>query len=128
EADLDRIKNELAKHELIPEEWGGDTMLVPVSAKTGEGIDNLLDSLLVQAEVLELKAPQEGPGQGIVIESRLDKGRGPVVTILIRRGKISKGDILLAGIAYGRVRALLNEQGQVVESAGPSMQVEVLGL
>ena len=128
EADLDRIKNELAKHELIPEEWGGDTMLVPVSAKTGEGIDNLLDSLLVQAEVLELKAPQEGPGQGIVIESRLDKGRGPVVTILVRRGKVSKGDILLAGSAYGRVRALLNERGQQVESAGPSMPVEVLGL
>jgi len=128
EADLDRIKNELAKHELIPEEWGGDTMLVPVSAKTGEGIDNLLDSLLVQAEVLELKAPQEGPGQGIVIESRLDKGRGPVVTILVRRGKVAKGDILLAGIAYGRVRALLNERGQFVESAGPSMPVEVLGL
>ncbi|BBB15540.1 translation initiation factor IF-2 [Candidatus Rickettsiella viridis] len=128
EADLDRIKNELAKHELIPEEWGGDTMLVPVSAKTGEGIDNLLDSLLVQAEVLELKAPQEGPGQGIVVESRLDKGRGPVVTILVRRGKVSKGDILLAGIAYGRVRALLNERGQFVESAGPSMPVEVLGL
>lgn len=128
EADLDRIKNELAKHELIPEEWGGDTMLVPVSAKTGEGIDNLLDSLLVQAEVLELKAPQEGPGQGIVIESRLDKGRGPVVTILVRRGKVAKGDILLAGSAYGRVRALLNERGQSVESAGPSMPVEVLGL
>jgi translation initiation factor IF-2 len=128
EADLDRIKNELAKHELIPEEWGGDTMLVPVSAKTGAGIDDLLDSLLVQAEVLELKAPQEGPGQGIVIESRLDKGRGPVITILVQRGKIAKGDILLAGIAYGRVRALLNERGHAVESAGPSMPVEVLGL
>lgn len=128
EADLDRIKNELSKHQLIPEEWGGDTMLVPVSAKTGEGIDNLLDSLLVQAEVLELKAPQEGPGQGIVIESRLDKGRGPVVTLLVQRGKISKGDVLLAGMAYGRVRALLNEQSQFVESVGPSMPVEILGL
>lgn len=128
EADLDKIKNELAKHELIPEEWGGDTMLVPVSAKTGAGIDNLLDSLLVQAEVLELKAAQEGPGQGIVIESRLDKGRGPVVTILVQRGKVSKGDILLAGAAYGRVRALLNERGQFVDSVGPSMPVEVLGL
>lgn len=128
EADLDRIKNELAKYDLIPEEWGGDTMLVPVSAKTGAGIDELLDSLVVQAEVLELKAPHEGPGQGIVIESRLDKGRGPVVTILVQRGKIAKGDILLAGIAYGRVRALLDERGQPVESVGPSMPVEVLGL
>ncbi|MDQ8038988.1 MAG: translation initiation factor IF-2 [Rickettsiella sp.] len=128
EADIDRIKNELSKYELIPEEWGGDTMFIPVSAKTGAGIDNLLDSLLVQAEVLELKAPQEGPGQGIVIESRLDKGRGSVVTILVQRGKITKGDILLAGVAHGRVRALLNERGQSVEFAGPSMPVEILGL
>ncbi len=128
EADLDRIKNELSKHELIPEEWGGDTMLIPVSAKTGEGIDTLLDSLLVQAEVLELKAPQAGPGQGIVIESRLDKGRGPVVTILVQRGKITKGDILLAGVAFGRVRDLRDEQGKAVESAGPSMPVEAIGL
>ncbi|MES2141490.1 MAG: translation initiation factor IF-2 [Pseudomonadota bacterium] len=128
EADLDRIKNELSKHELIPEEWGGDTMLIPVSAKTGEGIDTLLDSLLIQAEVLELKAPQEGPGQGIVIESRLDKGRGPVVTILIQRGKITKGDILLAGVAHGRVRDLRDERGKSVVSAGPSMPVEVIGL
>src|SRR5436190_1727837 len=97
EADLDRIKSELAKQGLNPEEWGGDTMLIPVSAKTGVGIDDLLDSLLVQAEVLELKAPQEGPGQGIVIESRLDKGKGPVVTILVQRGKLHKGDLLLAG-------------------------------
>jgi len=128
EADLDRIKNELSKQGLVPEEWGGDTMLIPVSAKTGAGIDDLLASLLVQAEVLELKAPQEGPGQGIVIESRLDKGRGPVVTILVQRGKISKGDLLLAGVAHGRVRALLDERGTAVESAGPSMPVEVLGL
>ncbi|MES2998070.1 MAG: translation initiation factor IF-2 [Pseudomonadota bacterium] len=128
EADIDRIKNELSKQGLIPEEWGGDTMLIPVSAKTGAGIDDLLASLLVQAEVLELKAPQDGPGQGIVIESRLDKGRGPVVTILVQRGKIAKGDLLLAGVAHGRVRALLDERGQVVESAGPSMPVEVLGL
>ncbi|WP_339049847.1 translation initiation factor IF-2 [Rickettsiella endosymbiont of Xylota segnis] len=128
EADLDRIKNELAKQGLNPEEWGGDTMLIPVSAKTGAGIDDLLDSLLVQAEVLELKAPQEGPGQGIVIESRLDRGKGPVVTILVQRGKLHKGDLLLAGTAYGRVRALLDEQGKLVEAAGPSMPVEVLGL
>ena len=128
EADLDRIKNELSKHELIPEEWGGDTMLIPVSAKTGEGIDTLLDSLLIQAEVLELKAPKEGPGQGIVIESRLDKGRGPVITLLIQRGKITKGDILLAGVAHGRVRDLRDERGKSVGSAGPSMPVEVIGL
>ena len=125
EADLDRIKSELAKQGLNPEEWGGDTMLIPVSAKTGVGIDDLLDSLLVQAEVLELKAPQEGPGQGIVIESRLDKGKGPVVTILVQRGKLHKGDLLLAGTAYGRVRALLDERGKLVEAAGPSMPVEV---
>ncbi len=128
EADLDKIKNELAKQGLVPEEWGGDTMVVPVSAKTGMGIDDLLDSLLVQAEVLELRAPQEGPGQGIVIESRLDKGRGPVATVLVQRGKITKGDVLLAGVAYGRVRALLNERGHAVESVGPSMPVEILGL
>ncbi|EDP46791.1 translation initiation factor IF-2 [Rickettsiella grylli] len=128
EADLDRIKNELAKQGLNPEEWGGDTMLIPVSAKTGQGVDDLLDSLLVQAEVLELKAPYEGPGQGIVIESRLDKGKGSVVTILVQRGKLRKGDLLLAGTAYGRVRALLDEQGKLVEAAGPSMPVEVLGL
>ncbi|MGC1855054.1 MAG: translation initiation factor IF-2 [Candidatus Aquirickettsiella sp.] len=128
EADLDRIKNELAKQGLNPEEWGGDTMLIPVSAKTGVGIDELLDSLLVQAEVLELKAPQEGPGQGIVIESRLDRGKGPVVTILVQQGKLHKGDLLLAGTAYGRVRALLDERGKLVEAAGPSMPVEVLGL
>lgn len=128
EADLDRIKNELAKQGLNPEEWGGDTMLIPVSAKTGLGIDDLLDSLLVQAEVLELKAPQEGPGQGIVIESRLDRGKGPVVTILVQQGKLHKGDLLLAGTAYGRVRALLDEQGKLVEAAGPSMPVEILGL
>lgn len=128
EADLDRIKSELAKHGLNPEEWGGDTMLIPVSAKTGAGIDDLLDSLLVQAEVLELKAPQEGPGQGIVIESRLDKGKGSVITILVQRGKLHKGDLLLAGTAYGRVRALLDERGKLVEAAGPSMPVEVLGL
>lgn len=128
EADLDRIKNELAKQGLNPEEWGGDTMLIPVSAKTGQGIDDLLDSLLVQAEVLELKASQEGPGQGIVIESRLDRGKGPVVTILVQQGKLHKGDLLLAGTAFGRVRALLDERGKLVEAAGPSMPVEILGL
>lgn len=128
EADLDRVKNELARYELIPEEWGGQTIFVPVSAKTGVGIDSLLDSLLVQAEVLELKAPVEGPAHGIVVESRLDKGRGPVATVLVQRGTLRKGDVLLAGTAFGRVRALLDENGKPVESAGPSMPVEVLGL
>lgn len=127
-ADLDRIKTELSKHELIPEEWGGDTMFVPVSAKTGDGIDNLLDSLLVQAELLELTAPVDGPAHGLVIESRLDKGRGPVATILVQKGTLHKGDILLAGKEYGRVRAMLNETGSPVTSAGPSIPVEVLGL
>ncbi len=128
EADPDRVKNELAKHSLIPEEWGGDTMFLPVSAKAGTGIDELLDSLLVQAELLELKAPVDGPAHGLIIESRLDKGRGPVATVLVQKGTLHKGDVLLAGKEYGRVRALLDENGQPVESAGPSMPVEVLGL
>lgn len=128
EADPERIKTELSRHALIPEEWGGDTMFVPVSAKTGVGIDNLLDSLLVQAELLELKAPTDGPAHGIVIESRLDKGRGPVATILVQRGTLHKGDVLLAGREFGRVRALLDENGKRVVAAGPSMPVEILGL
>jgi translation initiation factor IF-2 len=128
EADPDRVKNELAKHELIPEEWGGDTMFVPVSAKSGLGIDTLLDSLVVQAELLELKAPVDGAAQGVVIESRLDKGRGPVATILVQKGTLHKGDILLAGLVYGRVRAMLDEVGNFVTEAGPSIPVEVLGL
>ncbi len=128
DADPERIKNELAKQGLIPEEWGGDTMFIPVSAKSGMGIDGLLDSLLVQAELLELKAPVEGPAHGLVIESRLDKGRGPVASILVQKGTLRKGDILLAGKEYGRVRALLDENGRQVHSVGPSMPVEVLGL
>lgn len=127
-ADPDRIKTELSKYELIPEDWGGQTIFAPVSAKTGEGIDSLLDSILVQAEVLELKAPVEGPARGIVIEARLDKGRGSVAAILVQSGTLRKGDILLAGVAYGRVRALLDENGKQVDSVGPSMPVEVLGL
>lgn len=128
DADPERIKTELTKHELISEEWGGDTMFVPVSAKTGMGIDNLLDSILVQAELLELKAPVDGAASGVVVESRLDKGRGPVATILVQKGTLHKGDILLAGKEYGRIRALLDENGMNVMSAGPSMPVEVLGL
>jgi translation initiation factor IF-2 len=128
DADPDRVKTELSKQGLIPEEWGGDTMFIPVSAKAGMGIDELLDSLLVQAELLELTAPVDGPAHGLIIESRLDKGRGPVATILVQKGTLHKGDVLLAGKEYGRVRALLDENGRPVDSAGPSMPVEVLGL
>lgn len=128
EADLDRVRNDLAKHNLIPEEWGGDTMFVSISAKTGQGIDQLLDSILVQAEVLELKAIVEGSAQGVIIESRLDKGRGTVASVLVQRGTLHKGDIVLAGSEFGRVRALFNEKGAQVESATPSIPVEILGL
>lgn len=127
-ADPDRVMTELSNHEIIPEAWGGDTMFVPISARTGEGIDKLLDSILLQAEVLELKAPKEGIAKGVVIESRLDKGRGPVATILVQHGTLHKGDIILAGFQYGRVRALIDDAGHMVESAGPSMPVEILGL
>ncbi len=128
EADPDRVKNELAQEEVIPEDWGGDTIFVNVSAHTGQGVDELLEAILLQAEVLELKAPVDGPARGIVIESRLDKGRGPVATILVQRGTLHKGDILLAGLEYGRVRAMLNEHAQQLSEAGPSIPVEVLGL
>jgi translation initiation factor IF-2 len=128
EADIDRVKNELSKHGLIPEEWGGDTMFMPISAKQGTGIEQLLDSILVQAEILELKAVIDAPARGVVIESRLDKGRGAVASLLIQTGTLKKGDLILAGFEYGRVRALHNETGQFVESAGPSLPVEILGL
>ena len=128
EADPDRVKNELGKEEVIPEDWGGDTMFVNVSAQTGEGVEELLEAILLVTEVLELKAVHEGSARGIVIESRLDKGRGPVASVLIQRGTLKKGDMLLAGFEYGRVRALMNEHGQQVESAGPAIPVEVLGL
>ncbi len=126
--DPDRVMNELANHEVIPEAWGGDTMYIPISAKTGSGVDALLDAILLQAEVLELTAHKEGPAEGVVIESRLDKGRGPVATVLVQNGTLAKGDILLAGLQYGRVRALVDENGHPIESAGPSIPVEVLGL
>jgi translation initiation factor IF-2 len=128
ESDPDRVKNELAQREVIPEDWGGDTMFVPVSAKTGDGVDDLLDSILVQAEVLELKTVATGPAKGVVLESRLDRGRGPVATILVQGGTLSKGDILLSGQHYGRVRAMLDERGTPLDAAGPSIPVEVLGL
>jgi translation initiation factor IF-2 len=128
EANPERVKQDLAAHEVVPEEWGGDTMFVEVSAKTGQGIDNLLEGVLLQAEVLELKAPRAAPAKGIVVESRLDKGRGPVATVLVQSGTLKRGDIVLAGAVFGRVRALMDEAGKNIESAGPSIPVEVLGL
>lgn len=127
-ADPDKVMNELSVHEIIPESWGGDTMFVNISAKTGEGIEGLLDAVLLQSEVLELKATQEGCAKGIVVESRLDKGRGPVATVLVQSGTLRKGDVILAGLQYGRVRALVGDHGSQVDSAGPSIPVEVQGL
>ncbi|MGC3874809.1 translation initiation factor IF-2 [Halomonas sp. GXIMD04776] len=127
-ADPDRVKNELSQRGVISEEWGGDTQFVHVSAKTGEGIDALLEAVLLVSEVLELKAVPEAPGKGVVVESRLDKGRGPVATVLVQNGTLRRGDIVLAGLHYGRVRALTNELGQQVESVGPAMPVEIQGL
>ena len=126
--DIDRVKNELAALEVIPEDWGGDTQFVPVSAHTGEGIDPLLEAVLLQAELLDLKAYSDVPGQGVVIESRLDKGRGPVATVLVQNGTLHAGDVVLAGMEYGKVRALMDERGQNVDSAGPSIPAEILGL
>ena len=128
EADPDRIKNELVKHGVIPEEWGGDTMFVNVSARAGTGIDQLLETILLQAEVLELKAAQEGMAAGVVIESWIEKGRGAVATILIKRGTLKSGDPIIAGQEFGRVRAMFDESGKQLNAAGPSMPVVVLGL
>ena len=127
-ADPDRVKNELAAQDVIPEDWGGDVQFMPVSAHTGEGIDALLEAVLLQSEVLELTAVADGPATGVVVESRLDKGRGPVATLLIQNGQLKKGDIVLAGTSIGRVRALLDENGQPIDQAGPSIPVEILGL
>ena len=127
-ADPERVKTELAAKEVIPEDWGGDTQFIPVSAHTGQGIDDLLVALLLQSEVLELTAPADVPASGIVIESRLDKGRGAVASLLIQQGTLKQGDIVLAGLQYGRVRAMLDENGQPINEAGPSIPVEVLGL
>ncbi len=128
DADPDRVKQELSKLEVIPEEWGGETMFVNVSATTGEGVDQLLENILLQAEILELKAAEEGPASGIVIESRLDKGRGPVASVLIQNGELNKGDVVLSGHEFGRVRAMYDENGREQASAGPSIPVEILGL
>jgi translation initiation factor IF-2 len=127
-ADPERVKSELAAKDVIPEDWGGDTQFIHVSAHTGDGIDDLLDAVLLQAEILELTAARDVPAQGIVIESRLDKGRGPVASLLIQSGTLRKGDIVLAGLQFGRVRAMLDENGKPIDEAGPSIPVEILGL
>jgi translation initiation factor IF-2 len=128
DADPERVKQELTGLNVVPEEWGGDTQFVAVSAKTGQGIDALLDAILVQAEVLELKAAHDIPATGVVLESKLEKGRGAVADILVQQGQLKKGDFILCGMEFGRVRAMFNENGKPVKEAGPSMPVEVLGL
>ena len=128
EANPERVKQELVVEQVVPEEYGGDVPFISVSAKTGQGIDDLLENVLLQAEVLELKAAVEAPAKGLVIEARLDKGRGPVATILIQSGTLRRGDVVLAGSSYGRVRAMLDENGKPIQSAGPSMPVEIQGL
>jgi translation initiation factor IF-2 len=128
EANPDRVKQELVAQGVVPEEYGGDSPFVPVSAKTGKGVDELLEQVLLQAEVLELKAPVDAPAKGAVIEARLDKGRGPVATVLVQTGTLKRGDVLLAGAVFGRVRAMLDERGHPVAEAGPSIPVEIQGL
>ncbi|MBM6442924.1 MULTISPECIES: translation initiation factor IF-2 [Pseudomonas] len=127
-ADLDRIRSELSVHGVTSEEWGGDTPFVPVSAKMGTGVDELLEAVLLQAEVLELTATPSAPGRGVVVESRLDKGRGPVATVLVQDGTLRQGDMVLVGSNYGRVRAMLDENGKAIKEAGPAIPVEILGL
>ena len=128
EANSERVKQELVAQQVVPEDWGGDTMFVEVSAKSGQGIDSLLEGVLLQAEVLELKAPKESNAKGIVIEARLDKGKGPVATILVQSGTLKRGDTVLVGAVYGRVRAMLDETGKAINEAGPSIPVEIQGL
>jgi len=128
DANPDRVKQELVAEEVVPEEYGGESPFIPVSAKTGAGIDDLLENLLLQAEVLELKAQQDAPAKGLIIEARLDKGRGPVATMLVQSGTLRQGDVLLAGQVFGRIRAMLDENGKSIKEAGPSIPVEILGL
>jgi translation initiation factor IF-2 len=128
DADPDRVRNDLGKHNVIPEEWGGDTMFVNVSARTGAGVDKLLESILLQAEVLDLKSPVTGPAVGVVLESSIEKGRGPVATVLVKRGTLKAGDPIIAGQEFGRVRALFDATGKQVAEAGPAVPVQVLGL
>ena len=127
-ANPDRVMQELVQHEVVPEEWGGDVPFIKVSAKTGEGVDDLLETILLVSEILELKAPYKGPTKGVVLESRLEKGRGPVATVLVQAGTLKKGDMTLCGTEYGRVRAMVNDIGKQVKEATPSMPVEILGL
>lgn len=128
DAETDRVKQELVNQKVIPDDWGGDTMFVYVSAKTGDGVDKLLDAILLQAEVMELTAVAEGPAAGVVLESSLDKGRGPVATLLVQKGTLNRGDIILSGMEYGRVRAMFDESGKPIDKVGPSMPAVVLGL
>jgi len=128
EAQPDRVKTELSNHNVISEDWGGDVMFANISAKAGTGVDELLDAILLQAEVLELKARRQGPAEGLVVEARLDKGRGVVATVLVQQGTLKHGDIVLAGQQFGRIRAMLDEKGKRVDEAGPSIPVEILGL
>ena len=128
EANPDKVKQELVSEEVVPEEYGGDSPFVGVSAKSGEGVDELLEQVLLQAEVLELTAPVETPAKGLIIEARLDKGRGVVATMLVQQGTLNKGDVVLAGSVFGRVRAMLDENGKAIDKAGPSIPVEILGL
>jgi translation initiation factor IF-2 len=127
-ANLERLKGELVAESVVPEDFGGDVPFVPVSAKTGEGIDSLLEQVLLQAEVLELKASTTSLAKGLVIEARLDKGRGPVATVLVQSGTLKRGDVVLAGSSFGRVRAMLDEDGKAIQEAGPSIPVEIQGL
>src|SRR5476649_237719 len=128
EADAEKVRQELTKYGVIPEEWGGQNIFVPVSARTGQGIDQLLDAILLQSEVLELRAPRAGLASGVVIESSVEKGRGAVATVLVKRGTLRVGDPIIAGGEFGRVRAMFDENGQAVQEAPPSVPVVVLGL
>jgi translation initiation factor IF-2 len=128
EANAERVKSELVAEGVVPEDFGGDSPFVPVSAKTGQGVDDLLEQVLLQAEVLELTAPAEAAAKGLVIEAKLDKGRGPVATVLVQSGTLRRGDVVLAGSSYGRVRAMTDEDGKATQEAGPSIPVEIQGL
>lgn len=128
DSDINQIKNDLTKHNVVAEEWGGENIFVSISAKTGEGIDSLLNAILLQAEMLELKAISTGMAEGVVIESFLDKGRGAIATVLVQKGNLKKGDVILCGLEYGRIKSLRNETGKFLKHAGPSIPVEVLGL
>ncbi len=128
EADAERVKTELTKYELVPEEWGGDVMCVPVSAKTGMGLNDLLEDILLIADVKEYKANPKKRAKGVIIEAKLDKGRGPVATVLVQDGTLKSGDIVIAGTSVGRVRAMMNDKGRTLKEAGPSVPVEIIGL